>query len=328
MHLVHRFHDLLIGGAEVVILNTVKALSEWQHTLLFSKAAKSWIVDELNSLPNVALKIISSNRPQDVSKFEADYYLFHFYPPMNCQDLEILPPRILGRSIIINHWHEPVPLVSDCRYLFLSNQSMAKTGLDIPESSKSVLLNPVADRFFRVPRQPIPFSVGRHSRDVLLKYSSDFFELHESIMPTKLRVLILGAPKGMQEYVRENLSALRNHYYLLGLGTLAVPNFLSMPEIYLYKTSDSFAETCPMNILESMAAGLPIIAENKGGIPDLIASQQTGILCDSNDCYIAACNELFENRSMALALGQSAQQWASENASMQVFKGRFLEFLA
>jgi glycosyltransferase involved in cell wall biosynthesis len=39
-------------------------------------------------------------------------------------------------------------------------------------------------------------------------------------------------------------------------------------------------DNCPMVVLEAMAAGVPVLASNVGGVPDLINPEQTGLFCD------------------------------------------------
>ncbi len=39
-------------------------------------------------------------------------------------------------------------------------------------------------------------------------------------------------------------------------------------------------DNCPMVVLEAMAAGVPVLASNVGGVPDLIESEKTGLFCD------------------------------------------------
>jgi glycosyltransferase involved in cell wall biosynthesis len=45
----------------------------------------------------------------------------------------------------------------------------------------------------------------------------------------------------------------------------------------------SLEDNCPMVILEAMAAGLPVVASTAGGIPDLVADGETGVLFDPGD---------------------------------------------
>ena len=42
----------------------------------------------------------------------------------------------------------------------------------------------------------------------------------------------------------------------------------------------SLEDNCPMAVLEAAAAGVPVVAANVGGVPDLIEDGKTGLLCD------------------------------------------------
>jgi glycosyltransferase involved in cell wall biosynthesis len=45
----------------------------------------------------------------------------------------------------------------------------------------------------------------------------------------------------------------------------------------------SLADNCPMVVLEAAAAGVPVAAAKIGGVPELIAPDQTGLLFDPAD---------------------------------------------
>jgi glycosyltransferase involved in cell wall biosynthesis len=45
----------------------------------------------------------------------------------------------------------------------------------------------------------------------------------------------------------------------------------------------SLEDNCPMVVLEAMAARLPVVAANVGGVPDLVNPGKTGLLCDPRD---------------------------------------------
>ena len=45
----------------------------------------------------------------------------------------------------------------------------------------------------------------------------------------------------------------------------------------------SLEDNCPMAVLEAMATGVPVMAANVGGVPDLVEDGVTGVLCDPLD---------------------------------------------
>ena len=71
--------------------------------------------------------------------------------------------------------------------------------------------------------------------------------------------------------------------------SIQLPGYLSMEDlicelgladIFLFPSQ---SENFPMSILEAMAAGLPIIASEVGGIPDMVRKNVDGILCPKDD---------------------------------------------
>lgn len=64
-----------------------------------------------------------------------------------------------------------------------------------------------------------------------------------------------------------------------------VSDFLSVADIFLFPSK---FEGAPMALIEAMASGLPIVASNRGGIPDMIENKKNGFLCELNvtDFYL------------------------------------------
>jgi glycosyltransferase involved in cell wall biosynthesis len=81
----------------------------------------------------------------------------------------------------------------------------------------------------------------------------------------------------------------------------------------LYASADvvclpSQREVLPMALLEAMAFGLPVIASNVGGIPDLVEDGVTGLLVSPNspDQLSAAISRLARDPELRRTLGQAA----------------------
>lgn len=78
-------------------------------------------------------------------------------------------------------------------------------------------------------------------------------------------------------------------------------------------------EGTPLAILEASVAGLPVIATNHAGIPDVIEHGVTGLLCEEHDVSAMANNmiQILNNVTYAQQLGAAGKQHILENFSMQ-----------
>ena len=59
-----------------------------------------------------------------------------------------------------------------------------------------------------------------------------------------------------------------------------IPNLLSAADLFLFP---SYQEGLPFAILEAMVHGLPIVASDTGGIPEMITHEQSGLLFNTGD---------------------------------------------
>ena len=100
--------------------------------------------------------------------------------------------------------------------------------------------------------------------------------------------------------------------YLSGATLLALP---------------SLEDNCPMVVLEAMAAGVPVVAAEVGGVPDLIEDGQTGFFCDPHDSgsMCAAIKKALVNPASLLEIASRAKLQARERFHPRVVAKRHLE---
>jgi glycosyltransferase involved in cell wall biosynthesis len=69
-------------------------------------------------------------------------------------------------------------------------------------------------------------------------------------------------------------------------------------------------ENQPMTVLEAFAVGVPVIASDLGGLPELVTDGQEGLLVPHNDPHAlaAAMTRLADDQVLAYRMGQAAQQ--------------------
>ena len=96
-----------------------------------------------------------------------------------------------------------------------------------------------------------------------------------------------------------------------------------------YASADAFlfpssTETLGLVLLEAMAAGCPVVAANRGGIPDIVTDGENGCLYDPDqaDGLLAATRRLLEHRDrhqqMRMAARREAERWGWSAATAQL----------
>lgn len=82
----------------------------------------------------------------------------------------------------------------------------------------------------------------------------------------------------------------------------------------------SYLEALPMSILESMAAGIPVVATRVGGVPLAVAEGRTGHLVEPQDvaALAAALIDLLTDEDKRLSFGRQARQRAASEFSADV----------
>ncbi len=82
---------------------------------------------------------------------------------------------------------------------------------------------------------------------------------------------------------------------------------------------DGDSEGTPVAILEASASGLPVVSTNHGGIPDVIISKVTGLLCDEFDIEQMSKQilQLLDNKDYAKSLGQAGKLRVQEKFSLE-----------
>jgi glycosyltransferase involved in cell wall biosynthesis len=90
-----------------------------------------------------------------------------------------------------------------------------------------------------------------------------------------------------------------------------IPDLLTAADLFLFP---SYQEGLPFAILEAMVYGLPIVASDTGGIPEMLEDQQHGLIFRTGDC-----DDLLEKLDWALTHPADLKQMA-ETAQEQVEK--------
>lgn len=87
----------------------------------------------------------------------------------------------------------------------------------------------------------------------------------------------------------------------------------------------SEVEGQPVSVLEAMNAGLPVVAARAGGIPEVVAAGETGLLCEpgSLDDLCQALSRLLESGDLRARMGKASQTRVQKLFSAERMARRF-----
>jgi glycosyltransferase involved in cell wall biosynthesis len=88
----------------------------------------------------------------------------------------------------------------------------------------------------------------------------------------------------------------------------------------------SLEDNLPNTVMEAMACGVPVVAFNVGGIPDMIQDNENGLLVQVQNSQELAqkINYLLENKEVRTRLGQAGFQTVRERYTLAIQAGNYI----
>jgi len=106
-----------------------------------------------------------------------------------------------------------------------------------------------------------------------------------------------------------------------------VPDLLAAADVFVLS---SRSEGAPFSILEAMAAGLPVVATDVGGVGELVADGETGLLvpADDPDRLAEALRSLLADGALRRRLGAAGLARARERFDLRALRDAHLDLYA
>ena len=128
-----------------------------------------------------------------------------------------------------------------------------------------------------------------------------------------VRVLVIGpGEKGPELAAQAAQLGLADTVCFLGPRN-DVPALLTAADVYVHP---SLFEALPTTVLEAMATGLPVVATDVGGVPELVAHGTTGLLVPpARPALLAQAMLRLRDPALRSAFGAAGRAWVEGNAS-------------
>jgi glycosyltransferase involved in cell wall biosynthesis len=167
---------------------------------------------------------------------------------------------------------------------------------------------------------PVVVSVGR------LAAQKDYITLVHALarLDRAFRALLVGSGPDLQKIKAEiDLLGLAGSVELLGerhdvSRILAAADIFVLPSLY---------ESFPISVLEAMAAGLPVVASDVGGIPELVVDNETGFVVPAGDptALAGALSRLLADSELRRSFGAAARLRVETTFSIEGFRRAHVE---
>ena len=334
------------GGAQTVLLDIVLSLPEDEHRVVhFSRAngitAEATFVEKLRT---AGIECVDTHwdslreeapRAQLLEGFRPDAVMFHWWGK------DPWMPWVIARRsrapifiCVMHHAVFPGRAGYD-RYVLVSGSQLPQVEHIAPHRVE-LIPNGIDLARFPLRSEPRtssidarrPFVIGRLSELREGKIPSDWVRTITQYRLANTRFVIAG-DGALLPKLRDTAAELNLEDQVLFPGYIArdnVPALLASFDVFCYVTSSAL-ECCPLAILEAMASGLPIVAEARGGIPEILVDGVNGLLARSMDEVGNHLRRLRDDRALRERLGRGARATA-ERFSLENQMRSYRELLA
>lgn len=159
-----------------------------------------------------------------------------------------------------------------------------------------------ADKLAQLPHEPFMLFVGSFGKQKGIDVLLEAYRGLETAVP----LVLIGYE--LSDFPLSQLNIPPNVHIFKNWPNTAVMAAWRRSSIGLIPSN--WPEPSPTVVMEAMVAGVPVIASRVGGIPDIVAEGQTGLLVPPGDAAALqqAMHQLINNPDMCQQMGQAAQQ--------------------
>ena len=345
MKILSVIDSLAHGGAETVLVDLVLGLREHEHRVVHCSAVNGITPHEefIGALARASVGVSDvdwrafpdeSGRQEVLAGFEPEVVLFHWWGQAPWQrwvasQRELPVTRRPYFVLVLHHAGIRVPPGYD-RYVLVA-ASQRDQVRRVPRERVHLIPNGIDLRRFpcRSARRHrgSEMVVGRLSSLRAGKIPADWVD---SVASWEMRDthFVIAGDGPLRARLEERAAALGHEDRVRFTGYVAradAARVLGGFDVLCYTTSPEVVECHPLALLEALAAGVPIVAEARGGVPEIVAHGVNGLLASAPDEIGVHLRRLRRDESLRDWLTRGARASAAHFAlGMQIAAYRSL----
>ena len=190
------------------------------------------------------------------------------------------------------------------KYMFLNSTKQSELLERIP-GAKTKVLPPPTDltEFFKVNVDySAPLKLIRHNSQRDAKHPDYTNDLITQVLDVNPETEFYYMPAWSQTFDHDQVHKFK-------VNQVPVPEFLSKGNCFWYHLPPGYQDQGPRVILEAMACGLPVIADNRYGAKDRV-TPETGWLCEDITDYLEVIEEITKDHGILEKKGKAARELA------------------
>lgn len=184
--------------------------------------------------------------------------------------------------------------------------------------------NQVRAKWNIMPEETVFVITGRVTKDKGFEILGQAVKQLNRFCTIKFRLLVVGDGEYLEAFCTDMHEEIKAAQVILVGKTDRVADYLGAADVFVLP---SYHENLPIALLEAGKMGLPCIASNVGGIPEVIQDEKTGFLIkDKLSCSYAKKMEILAmDTSLRRAMGQAIKKDVEDRFSMSLMCRRIRE---
>jgi glycosyltransferase involved in cell wall biosynthesis len=248
--------------------------------------------------------------------FSASYYSY-----MLSAMPAILVGKLYGKKVILNYrsgeaedhlqnWRTALPTIRLADVVVVPSGYLVDVFARFGVTARAISNIVELDRFYFRERQPLrPVFLTSRLLEPLYNVGCvlrAFALIQKQVPDATLTVAADGWMRSELEQLSRDLG-LRNAEFIGGVPFADMPEMYNSADIYLTATD---LDNMPSSIVECLAAGLPVVTTDAGGIPYIVTHEETCLMIARNDheAMAAAALRLLEEPEFAARIARNARE--------------------